>query len=114
MACGCREHIRKEGGMAPEKTAGRPTPTAQCLFCAQKHADEALAAIREYTYEVENRSFVHGALRSIVLHTYKDYKDIASKAREAALLWQDRKWEEAEKALLEAVRMIYARTDAEG
>ena len=105
MSCGC--HSVKTDA----KTSQRPTPTTQCLYCAQKHADEALAAMREYTYEVENRSFVHGALRSVVLHTYKDYKDVASVVRGAALAWQDGRWGEAEKRLVDAVKLIYAKID---
>jgi len=107
MSCGC--HSVKTDA----KTSQRPTPTTQCLYCAQKHADEALAAMHEYTYEVENRSFVHGALRSIVLHTYKNYKDVASIARNAALAWQDGRWGDAEKRLVEAIKLIYAKIDGD-
>lgn len=109
MACGCTRHDNADNG----DRSTRPTPTTQCLFCAQKHADEALAAMREYTYEVENRSFVHGALRSIVLHTYKNYKDVASIARNAALAWQDGRWGDAEKRLVEAIKLIYAKIDGD-
>ena len=107
MSCGC-------SSQTPEQAGGkstRSTPTTQCLLCAQKHADEAMIAMREFTYEVENRSFIHGSLRAIVLHTYKVWRDIAETARKAALAWQNGDMAEAESLLKSAIEMIYARLD---
>ena len=81
-------------------------PLEQCLFCAQKHADEALVTMNEFMYEQENRSFVHGSLRAIVNHTFKNWRDIAAKAREAALLWQEAKFLEAHYVLDEVIAML--------
>ena len=84
----------------------RAKPLDQCLFCAQKHADEALVAMNEFTYDLENRSFIHGSLRSVVNHTFKSWPDIAYKARDAALKWQEARFDEARKALDDVIRMI--------
>ena len=108
MACGCTRHDNADNGDKPT----RPTPTTQCLLCAQKHADEALIAMREFTYDIENRSFIHGSLRAIVLHTYKAWTDIAETARKAALAWQDGDRTMAESLLMNAIKMIYNKLDA--
>ena len=103
MPCGCNHAIVKK-----EKDERRPGPFSQCLFCAQKHADEALVAMSEYTYELENRSFLHGSIRAVVNHTFKSWPDIASKARAAALSWQSAEWRKAEELLREASAAIDA------
>lgn len=108
MGCGCRE--RKNGG---EAKSASPTPTTQCLYCAQKHADEAAVAMKEFTYDVENRSFIHGSLRAVVLHTFRGHRDIADVARRAALAWQRGDRTQAEKLLEQAIGMIYRRIDDE-
>lgn len=122
MGCGCKQHsttasadIVKSRQATPAQGGweySRPAttrPLDQCLFCAQKHADEALCAMNEFMYEQENRSFVHGSIRSVVNHTFKDWPAIASVAREAALLWQEARFKEAQVKLKEAA----ARIDAE-
>lgn len=108
MSCGC-------GSQTPEQAGGkstRSTPTTQCLLCAQKHADEAMIAMREFTYDTENRSFIHGSLRAIVLHTYKAWTDIASTARNAALAWQSGDKANAEELLVNAIKLIYQKLDS--
>ncbi len=108
MACGCTRHNKLDNG---DKST-RQTPTTQCLLCAQKHADEALIAMHEFTYEIENRSFIHGSLRAIVLHTYKAWRDVAETARNAALAWQDGDKANAEKLLANAIKLIYEKLDS--
>lgn len=117
MSCGCKKNpdspeIKTEAStVADTWEYRRPTktkPLDQCLFCAQKHADEALAAMSEYTYELENRSFIHGSIRAVVNHTFKSWPDIASKARAAALSWQSAEWRKAEELLREASAAIDA------
>ena len=107
MACGCTRHNKLDNG---DKST-RQTPTTQCLLCAQKHSDEALIAMREFTYDIENRSFIHGSLRAIVLHTYKAWTDIAETARKAALAWQDGDRQNAETLLKNTIEMIYNKID---
>ena len=103
MACGCNK-IRKDAqnNEAPRRTG----PLDQCLFCAQKHADEALVAMNEFMYRTENRSFVHGSLRAVVNHTFKTWPGIATKAREAALLWQEARFKEAQEKLEVVIKDI--------
>lgn len=117
MSCGCQKNpnspeIKTESSVVADTWEyRRPTktrPMYQCLFCAQKHADEALVAMGEYTYELENRSFVHGSIRAVVNHTFKSWPDIASKARAAALSWQSAEWRKAEELLREASAAIDA------
>lgn len=112
MACGCRNNDKNPTGGGAKSSSTRPTPTTQCLLCAQKHADEALIAMREFTYDIENRSFIHGSLRAIVLHTYKAWTDIASTARNAALAWQGGDKANAEKLLVNVIKLIYEKLDS--
>ena len=115
MACGCQKHqAAPAAAKASDATQSaweykRPSttrPLDQCLFCAQKHADEALAAMTEFMYEQENRSFVHGAIRSVVNHTFKEWPGLAAVARDAALLWQEARFAEAQAKLREASKLI--------
>ena len=121
MGCGCRKgsvmanpgaattEAGRKALQAPAQTPvqeRRPKPLEQCLFCAQKHADEALVAMNEFTYDLENRSFIHGSLRSVVNHTFKAWPDIAYKARDAAIKWQEARFDEARKSLDDVIRMI--------
>lgn len=120
MACRCKHksgasdamETQATATMAPSKSqaagANRTRPLDQCLFCAQKHADEALCCMNEFMYEQENRSFVHGSIRSVVNHTFKDWPQIAMVARESALLWQQAKFKEAQDKLKEAAAQIDA------
>lgn len=117
MSCGCKKNPNnpetKTGASAVSgaweyKRPSKTRPLDQCLFCAQKHADEALAAMCEFTYELENRSFVHGSIRAVVNHTFKSWPAIAAKAREAALLWQSAEFIKAREALLQAASAIDA------
>ena len=108
MACSCRErkevHRKIVDGEAPlalnEKVvqnaqAERISPTEQCIACAQKHMDEAYVLFTEFGYGNENRRLVRGNLRAIVLHTFREWKEIANLARECALLVQEARDEEA-------------------
>jgi hypothetical protein len=117
MGCGCRKGVAQVqlDGTAlqtlKESTGkyvreNRPKPLEQCLFCAQKHADEALIAMNEFTYDVENRNFIHGSLRSVVNHTFKSWPEIAFRARESALKWQEARFDDSRKLLDEIIRMI--------
>lgn len=117
MSCGCKKNtngteIRTESAAVTDtweyRRPSRTRPLDQCLFCAQKHADEALAAMCEFTYELENRSFVHGSIRAVVNHAFRSWPDIAAKAREAALLWQSAEFAKAREALLQAASAIDA------
>ena len=105
MACGCtkkKEALAKnvERNMEqvtqniPEPT-GKVLPTEQCIACCQKHMDEAWCLFNEYGYSNENRRFVRGNLRAIVLHSFKEWKNIAEQARKCALLVQEVKDDEA-------------------
>lgn len=106
MACGCRKTSTDETTVITvDKKTG---PLDQCLFCAQKHADEALCCMNEFMYELENRSFVHGSIRSVVNHTFKSWPEIAMVAREAALLWQEARHKEAQAKLVEVIKLIDA------
>ena len=64
MSCTCHNHNTMATSDAKAKHPERPSPTSQCLFCAQKHADEAFVAMNEHSYELENRSFIHGSIPS--------------------------------------------------
>lgn len=104
MACACKKE-NNEVKMAETKYATISTPTSdgktvvkptdQCIACAQKHFDEAWIAFNECGYEDANRRFVRGSLRAVVLHTFRDWKEIGRLARECALLVQEGKDEEA-------------------
>lgn len=111
MSCGCSHSSRNGAKTSANDRPTRPTPTTQCLLCAQKHADEALIAMREFTYDIENRSFIHGSLRAIVLHTYKAWRDVAETARNAALAWQGGDKANAEKLLVNVIKLIYEKLD---
>ena len=124
MGCGCGKHKQDAGETAVDgdvkqlaksqekaysrQQEERTRPLDQCLFCAQKHADEALCCMNEFMYEQENRSFVHGAIRSAVNHTFKEWPSIAKIARESALLWQQARFAEAQDKLREAAAQIDA------
>lgn len=117
MSCGCKKNpdspeIKAEAAVVTDtweyKRPTKTRPLDQCLFCAQKHADEALAAMCEFTYELENRSFVHGSIRAVVNHTFRSWPAIAAKARKAALLWQSAEFAKAREALLQAASAIDA------
>lgn len=117
MSCGCQKNpngpeIKAEVAVVADtweyRRPSKTRPLDQCLFCAQKHADEALAAMCEFTYELENRSFVHGSIRAIVNHTFRSWPAIAAKARKAALLWQSAEFVKAREALLQAASAIDA------
>ena len=115
MSCACGKHRKSESVSIERSEAGNvyqevreelTRPLDQCLFCAQKHADEALAAMNEFMYEQENRSFVHGAIRSVVNHPFKEWPGLAAVARDAALLWQEARFAEAQAKLREASKLI--------
>ena len=124
MGCGCGKHKQDAGETAVDgdvkqlaksqekaysrQQEERTRPLDQCLFCAQKHADEALCCMNEFMYEQENRSFVHGSIRSVVNHTFKEWPAIAKVAREAALLWQEARFKEAQDRLKAASVLIDA------
>lgn len=104
MACGCRKKdISDSSQPARETTVVVPPvgilPTESCIACAQKHLDEAWTAWVEFGYRDVNRRFVRGNLRSIVLHTYKDWPEVAKLARECALLVQEYRDDEATKKM---------------
>lgn len=71
------------------------SPTTQCIACAYKHYVQALAAYNEYGYSDNNRDFIAGELRMIVLHTYRRWESIAALAREGALAIAEGRWDEA-------------------
>lgn len=117
MSCGCkknqdRQETKAEASVATDtweyRRPSRTRPLDQCLFCAQKHADEAMCCMNEFMYEQENRSFVHGSIRSVVNHTFKEWPDIAKVARESALLWQEARFKEAQDKLKAASVLIDA------
>lgn len=82
-------------------------PSDQCIACCQKHFSEAYCQLTEFGYIDENRTLAQGNLRQIVLHSFKDWKDIAKLARECALLVQS---VEDEKAL-EKMKILGAMID---
>ena len=93
MACGCLRNRDVERDVEEEKPAKvkavKTLPTDQCCMCANKHYSEALCLFLEYGYGTENRALIQGHLGAIVLHTYRDWKEIARLARECALLIQE-------------------------
>ena len=127
MACGCtgrKEVHRKETPVSDSAVAvpapvvvsaetrsdeDRILPTTQCIACCQKHADEAWCLLHEYGYSNENRRFIRGNLRAIVLHSFKEWKGIADLARQCALLVQEAKDDEA----LEKMAMLCGMIDEE-
>lgn len=82
-------------------------PTDQCLACCQKHFAEAYCQLTEFGYIDENRTLAQGNLRQIVLHSFRDWKEIAKLARECALLVQEVRDEEA----LEKMKALGAMID---
>ena len=118
MACSCKKNQNPEQPVKqtvadnwkyqPQKEE-RIKPTDQCIACAQKHFCEAYCQLTEFGYLDENRTLAQGNLRQIVLHTFKDWKEIAKLARETALLVQS---VEDEKAL-EKMRILGGMIDAE-
>ena len=110
MGCGC---AKSEGAKVAKPIEAKAQeqqlnklPTEQCVFCLQKHLDEAWVLWHEYGYTNANRRAIRGNLRAMVLHSFKDYPDIAQKARECALLVQDAKDCEAEKLLQELCILV--------
>ena len=112
-----------EMNRAVAEAQDRIKPTEQCIACAWKHYSEALCLLNEFTYEDENRFLTCGELRLIVRHTYKEWKDIATLARECSLLVQEARYDEARErmkvlgdmvadAFYEANPEVKARVDA--
>lgn len=119
MACSCmkRKEVKPkviESGSvetvgAEQQAEQKTLPTEQCIACCQKHMDEAWCLFNEYGYSNENRRFVRGNLRAIVLHSFKEWKNIAEQARKCALLVQEVKDDEA----LEEMRKLCYMIDEE-
>lgn len=104
MGCNCKKNNQEtqtetraiaDGWKYQTQSEEKIKPTDQCIACAQKHYDEAWIAFNECGYEDANRRFVRGSLRAVVLHTFRDWKEIGRLARECALLVQEGKDEEA-------------------
>lgn len=105
MSCGCTKNNRTvRNEQTPMqiavnevlvKTKKDVSPTEPCLECVYKHFSEAWVCFNEYTYENANRRFICGSLRAVVLHSFKNWEDIAKLARECALLIQHGKDKEA-------------------
>lgn len=104
MGCNCKKNNQEtqtEARAIPDdwkyqqQKEERIKPTDSCIACAQKHFAEAYCQLTEFGYLDENRTLAQGNLRQIVLHTFKDWKDIAKLARECALLVQEVKDDEA-------------------
>lgn len=116
MACSCMK--RKEVHAKSMKTENvesiivepqpeqKTLPTEQCIACCQKHMDEAWCLFNEYGYSNENRRFIRGNLRAIVLHSFKEWKNIAEQARKCALLVQEVKDDEALEEMRKLCDMI--------
>lgn len=85
MTCKCH------GNTAEKRTA----PTTQCIACAYKHWLQANSAFHEYGYSDENRDFIAGELRLLVLHAYRRWEPIAELAREGAIAIAEGRWDEA-------------------
>lgn len=109
MPCSCSKRGTNAAIEAdrPETPTGADIlPTTQCIACAQKHLDEAWCAFRERGYARENRRYVRGSLRAIVLHTFREWPAIADLARECALLVQEARDAEAEAPLERLCEMV--------
>jgi len=117
MSCGCTRRkevtLKNVGGMEHEEPASpapepvlKTLPTDQCIACCQKHMDEAWCMFHEYGYSLENRRFIRGNLRAIVLHSYKEWTGIATLARECALLVQEAEDDKAEEKMRELCELI--------
>ena len=117
MSCNCKKNPNQETKSESNVVKDtwryeRPhkiSPTDSCIACAQKHFAEAYCQLTEFGYLDENRMLAQGNLRQIVLHTFKDWKDIAKLARECALLVQEVKDDEA----LEKMRILGSKIDVE-
>jgi len=104
MACACKkENNEVKTAETKYATISMPTsdgktvvkPTDQCIACTYKHYCEAWCQLTEYGYLNTNRRFVIGNLRAIVLHTFKEWKEIAKLARECSLLVEEVRDKEA-------------------
>lgn len=107
MACSCQK--KRDEEIKTIEKVDEPetiTPTTQCIACAQKHLDEAWTMFNEHGYSNENRRFVRGNLRAIVLHTFKDWKEIADLSRKCALLMQEAKDDEARPLMCRLCDMV--------
>ena len=51
-------------------------------------------AFNEFGYDMENRLFLQGCFRAMVLHSFREWKDVAEIARECAILVQQGKYKE--------------------
>lgn len=76
MACNC--HGKR--GEAERRVA----PEDQCTMCAYKHVRNARHAWGEFTYELDNRSYVAGQLRLAIEHLKFDHTPTALKCRDLA------------------------------
>jgi len=92
MGCGCsrknneiQEIKAEQANTEPSAPEMKTLPTEQCIHCACKHMDEAYMLFLEYGYSRENARLCRGNLRAIVLHTYKQWPEIASLARECSV-----------------------------
>lgn len=104
MSCNCKKNqdqqqeshvpVADNWKYNPQKEE-RIKPTDSCIACCQKHFAEAFCQLTEFGYLDENRTLAQGNLRQIVLHSFRDWKDIAKLARECALLVQEVRDEEA-------------------
>ena len=92
MACGCAKNKDNdqpiEAPVVQKALAGKTTPTEQCIYCAGKHLAEAWECWHEQGYRQEDLRHIQGALRAVVLHTYKAWGNIAKMARECAVTLQ--------------------------
>lgn len=100
MACGCTGHTgaaqtEKPQEQRKQEPRQETLPTTQCPACLQKHLDEAWTLFHEYGYADEDRRFIRGNLRAMVLHSYKRWPEIADLSRQIALLVQDARDAEA-------------------
>lgn len=100
MACNCKKNQEQHTNAELQKSDNslnvykqqkeeKIKPTDQCISCTYKHYCEAWCQLTEYGYLNTNRRLVIGNLRAIVLHTFKEWKEIAKLARECSLLVEE-------------------------
>ena len=110
MGCRCRERNWRD---IPHNHD--TSPSAVCLFCAEKHLSYAWELARERGYEVVNRQAIVGELVAAVMHLPLDEMVLSEKIREARHAIQDREGKEKTidwEGLMRGIDALIAKSEA--